>query len=258
LSTGGTADDWHRLRNSWRDTFRRRALKPNSTYRAPSPVIVEYSSLGDGSAFHLQDMGWRMVVDVLYAQLMERQTPRSGRDPEEVNTNKQFDALFVRQITYPYLAAWRLSIEVALKQALVDVHAALETALPSKVQRLLGGHDIEELWRRYCELIPQITQSIREMAKENDVALDAPGLDLSPADCQVAIDRIVHIDPDGQHLRYRTHKSGALNMATVLQIDLADTHLRLTHTYHYLVRCAGMAVAVTQIRECGEILSSFE
>jgi hypothetical protein len=254
--TADSADDWRRLTSSWRDSFRRGALKPIAAYEAPDPVIVQYASLGNGSAFHTQDFGWRMAVDVLYKQLIERQDAREGRTAEESRTHKKFDALFTRQITYPYLAAWRLTIEVAMKQLLVDVHSALEVPLPSKVERLLGGHDISELWRRYVELVPQFSKRMDDTAQLVGVAKNSPGLDLSFADCQVAIGRIVHIDPDGQHLRYRSRKDGTPNMSAVLEIDLADTHARLTHTYNYLTRCANIALLITQIRESQQILDS--
>lgn len=251
--------EWHRLASAWIDRLREESIKP--IVQVPEPkdsAVIAYRTFQDGSAFHTQDMGWRMAADVLYQHLLERRTPRPGRTEEETKLHTEFDALAARQIGYVYLASWRLSIEIALKQALSGLHLATQTPPPATVKQLLRGHDISGLWRRFIAAIPDFLTALRQTAVECGIDPDGTGFALDPTEQQEAVDLIYAIDPDGQSLRYRENLDGAANMSAVHQIDIKRAHYLFTNLVFFLQLFSSRAASVQQIRECREIATARE
>lgn len=256
------ADDpaqWLRLASAWIDRLREQGAQEVTLRSKPKrAIIVEYHVFADGAAFHTQDMGWRMTADILFEQIVARQAPRTGRSAEETRLHSEFDSLATRQITYVYLACWRLSVEIELKQALTCMHSASQIPVPEKLSKLLRGHNIAGLWLHHLAIIPEMESALRDTATECALDPSGPGLSLDVSDYQQTIDLLVSIDPDGQSLRYRQNLSGKTNMSTLKHVDVANTQVQFTNLHSYLQRCSSRATSVQQIRECRAISARAE
>lgn len=243
--------EWRRMASAWIALLREQASKPVT--RIPMPqqsIVLSYPTFKDGSAFHTQDSGWRMAADILFEQIVARHTPRIGRSDVETQLHAEFDSLITRQIGYAYLASWRLSLEIALKVAIADMHSATEVPIPSMLRHLLRGHEIAGLWRRLLDIMPTMRTALRDMAIECEIDPGKPGLALDTPSHQSAIDLIVSIDPDGQSLRYRENLGGDPNMGAVTRVDIAQSQAMFTNLFDFLQACSSLAASVQQIREC--------
>jgi len=191
-----------------------------------------------------------MALDVILDKLAQAATAEPRNDPHGRETQLQYQALQRRQLSYPFLASWRLCIEVALKETIVALAQARSAELSSRGMRVMSSHDIRSLWRLLKKQLADFEPPLQHLSARLRIK-DAPGFSTTvTAELDATIDQLTAIDPDGQALRYGLSLRGSRNMANVSTINLTDVHAQLAMLYAWLEHMKGIAVGVTQLAEC--------
>lgn len=242
------------------EAFLRRLAGKKVTRRPPpsEPLVAEFHTLSDGSATHTQELGWRMVVDTLMDRLrLTAEPPPDGsrRDPEH---HAEYEALVRRELAYPFLAAWRLSIEVVLKDTLINVYRCTSIPHSSQLRHELRGHDISKLWGIFENVYPQFREAMNVVARRLGIDPDSSGLDTPTSLYSDIVAQLMAIDPDGQSLRYDLDLRGRRNMQDVGRLDLAEVHSNLGDLHYYLGHTGRISSRLSSVAECAETLQRLE
>lgn len=240
------------LVDKWQAALRRDAAKsPFMHPRLKEELVAEYFVLSSGSAHHMQASGWRMVVDVIAEKLVDNAAAADLHDdPKKRDTQVRYAALQRCQLAYPFIAAWRLCLEVALKETIEEISVATGVAVGGQDKTELGRHRVDRLWTILdgcvVDFVPLLTATATRLA----IADPTPGFDLDKAPHDAAVQRLVDVDPDGQSLRYAKSLKGQANMANVTDINLTSAHQDYSNLYAWLQHVAGLATSVKQMKGC--------
>lgn len=243
--------EYQQLVKRWEDSLQRDAER--TTFEPPRPVVelaAEYNLLNDGTAHHVQAFGWRMVLDVIMDKLIQAANAELHEEPSRRDIQLGYQALQRRQLAYPFLAAWRLCIEVALKEAIAALARASGWELSSRDKRAMSSHDIAYLWALLKKQLSGFEATLQQLATRLCVD-DAPGFRTTTAqEHDASVDQLTSIDADGTALRYELSLNGSRNMVNVSTINLTEVHQKLATLYAWLEHVKGIAVGVRQLDEC--------
>jgi hypothetical protein len=93
--------------------------------RTKVALEATYHLLDDGSAHHAQSSGWRMLTDVIIQKLTASAEAEARPEPQSREIQLKFLELEKRLLAYPFVAAWRLCIEIETKSAIETVVSVL-------------------------------------------------------------------------------------------------------------------------------------
>jgi hypothetical protein len=131
-------------------------------------------------------------------KLEETRQPDHNGPGWKPDLHVQYEEMTRRQLAYPLVAAWRLAIEVAMKDTVTTIYDATEKSIPSAVRSLMGRHWIDKLWSVIQREVPNLALRIKSTAQNLRLNPTEPGLILDPTRYNDAVAHLISIDPDGQ------------------------------------------------------------
>ncbi|GAA1399399.1 hypothetical protein GCM10009613_54890 [Pseudonocardia kongjuensis] len=202
-----------------------------------------------------------MVPDVIVEMLVNSAEASLDSDPERRETQQRFRELEKRRLAYPFLAAWRLTIEVQLKSTIDSVNSVLPGGpLAGRAKKEMSRHDVAYLWSYLTtRQLPTLSNELKPLLPRLHLSGPTPGFDFTVTEADEAtIQNLVRIDPDGQTLRYDSSLDGKRNLAHTPSIDISEMHRQLSDVYAWLSDISGVALSVRIVRECESEIEAIE